>query len=172
MKRTLLGVALFAALSASSEAQAIELADNIRAAGHWGIGLGGGLSTSGVSFKWFMADYLALEAVAGFFGGGGAFGSDNLNSGGLGLQADLLFELPTIVMAGDVMELGWAIGPGVWTSIGGTFWLGVNGTLALEFNFIPVPIDLVLEYKPSLLLIDNIDFSAYSFAGHVRIYFM
>ena len=49
---------------------------------------------------------------------------------------------------------------------------GRNGVLGLEFNFIPVPIDLVIEYKPSLLLIDHIDFSAYSFCGHVRIYFM
>jgi len=173
MFRKLLPAALLAALGAAPlDAQAIELANPIREAGHWGIGLGGGLGPSGVSVKWFMAKALSLQGVVGFYGGGNAYGSDNANAGGLGIQADLLFELPTIVMAGDVMELGWAVGPGVWTSIGGDFWLGVNGTLGLEFNFIPVPIDVVIEYKPSLLLIDNVDFSPYSFGGHVRIYFM
>jgi len=173
MFQKLLPLAVLTALAtAPLNAHAIELADPIREGGHWGIGLGGGLGVSGVSFKWFMAKSLALQAVAGFYGGGGAFGADSANAGGLGINVDLLFELPTIVMAGDVMELGWNIGPGVWTSIGSDFWLGVNGVLGLEFNFIPVPIDLVIEYKPSLLLVDHIDFSAYSFCGHVRIYFM
>ena len=78
-------------------------------------------------------------------------------------------------MAGDVMELGWCVGPGVWLGVGNSFWLGVNGTLGLEFNFIPVPIDLVLEYKPALKLVDSdsgVGFNPVSFGGHVRIYFM
>lgn len=156
------------------EAQAIELANFIREANHWGIGFGGGNGPSGLSFKYFLGDDMAIQVVAGGYGWGenGWTDNDDFGGAGLGVQADFLFELPTIVMAGDVMELGWSIGPGVWFGAGPDFWLGVSGTLGLEFNFIPAPIDLVLEYKPSFKFVDTLGFNPISFAGHVRVYFM
>ena len=175
MFHRLLPLVLIAALgTAPRDAHAVELADFIREANHWGIGFGGGNGPAGISFKYFLAKEMALQAVVGGFGWGhnGWTDDDAFGGGGLGVQVDFLFELPTIVMAGDVMELGWSVGPGVWFGVGPDFWLGAAGTLGLEFNFIPVPIDLVLEYKPSLKFVDTVGFNPVLFAGHVRIYFM
>jgi len=176
MLRRMLPLVVAAAIGATPlDAHAIELAKPIREGGHWGIGFGGGNGPSGISFKYFFSKALALQAVAGGYGwnDGGWTDSDDFGNSGIGVEADLLFELPTIVTAGDVMELGWAVGPGVWFAAGpDDFWFGVAGSLGLEFNFIPVPIDLVLEYKPTFKFVDTPGFHPVMFAGHVRIYFM
>ena len=173
MTRTLAGVVLGAALLSSTPAHALELANPIRESNRWGIGFGGGSGPSGISTKYFFSKGFALQGVVGAFGWGvGWDSSDQFNSTGLGVQVDFLFELPTIVMAGDVMELGWCVGPGAWIGLGPDFWLGASGTLGLEFNFIPVPIDLVIEYKPAIRFVDTVGFNPVAFGGHVRIYFM
>ena len=175
MTRTLMPAVLGAALFCSTPAHALELANPIREAGRWGIGFGGGSGPSGISTKYFFSKGFALQGVVGAFGWGVGWPDndvDGFSGTGLGVQVDFLFELPTIVMAGDVMELGWCVGPGVWFGVGPDFWLGAAGTLGLEFNFIPVPIDLVLEYKPAIRFIEPVGFNPVSFGGHVRIYFM
>lgn len=181
MFRKLAPIALAAALAlAPSSAQALELANPIREAGHWGIGIGGGLGPSGFSAKYYFSRGFALQGVVGGYGYGrnwnGGWRNDNFGAAGLGVLVDFLFEMPAIV-EGDVLELGWNIGPGAWIGVGSDFWFGVSGTLGLEFNFKPVPIDIVLEYKPALRLVssrsDNpVGFNPWNFGAHVRIYFM
>ena len=48
--------------------------------------------------------------------------------------------------------------------------LGVNGVAGLEFNFNPVPIDLVIEYRPGIHIIPNVDPDLIGFGAHVRVY--
>ncbi len=173
---TLIPLALLtAALTHAPAADAIELANPIRSAGSWGIGFGGGSRVSGISAKYFASNTIAIQGVVGAWGYNRAYGpywpAGSTYRTGVGFNVDLLFELPTIATAGDVMELGWSVGPGVLLGIGEPFAVGAMGVLGLEFNFIPVPIDLVIEYRPTLYLTPGPGFDPVNFGGHVRIYF-
>jgi hypothetical protein len=160
----LVGVGL---LGPALPAHAVAPADSVRAAGHWGIGLGGGTAVSGVSFKYFLTNGTALQAIVGAAG----YGNPDDFDSALGVDIDFLIEMPTITTAADVFELGWAIGVGGWTWIPDPFWLGINGVLGLEFNFIPIPLDLVLEYRPAIRVVPDVGTDLYDFGGHIRFYF-
>jgi hypothetical protein len=160
----LLGAGL---LGLAQPAHAIEPAESIRAGGHWGIGLGGGTAVSGLSFKYFLTNGTALQVIAG----GAGYSNSDFGTTALGVDIDFLIEMPTITTAGDVFELGWALGLGGWTWIPDPFWLGANGVVGLEFNFIPVPLDLVLEYRPAIRLVPDVGVELVDFGGHVRFYF-
>jgi hypothetical protein len=140
--------------------------DPIRSAGNFGLGLGGGSATSGISAKYFMADHHALQGVVGTWGlGRSGYGT------GLGVSVDYLFEMPAITDT-DPLELGWNLGLGGWfaTAGGGTA-LGAQGVAGLEFAFHPVPIDVVIEYRPGLIIVPGVGADLINFSGHVRYYF-
>lgn len=172
MNRKLLPVLFAASLfAAAPDAQAIELADRIRQAGSFGIGFGGGLGPSGLSAKYYFSKDFALQGVLGGYGWGYyGWGNDRFGGAGFGVAVDFLFEGPAIHET-DVFELGWNIGPGVWLGAGPDTWFGISGSLGLEFNFHPVPIDIVIEYKPALRIVDVVAFNPVNFGAHVRIYF-
>jgi len=159
---------------ADSAPHQIVLADPIRGAGHWGIGFGGGLWVSGISAKYFFSKGVAIQGVLGGFGWNRCYRAYCYGYG-FGVDADLLFELPTIARAGDVMDLNWSAGPGVLLGIANPVAVGVNGEIGLEFDFIPVPIDIVVEYKPALMFGNGVPhgvwFDATGFGSHIRIYF-
>lgn len=148
----------------------------VRTAGNFGLGLGSGTMANGLSAKYFAATSHALQFNLGVFGGGGI---DNRwhRFGGLGLSADYLFEMPTLVKAGRAFELAWNIGAGVGVGLddhdGGddVVAFAASFVLGLEFNLIPVPIDIVLEYRPGLLIVPDVDFDAVDFTAHIRFYF-
>lgn len=144
-------------------------AGDIRQAGRFGLGIGGGLGVTGLSGKYFFSEDMALEGVAGVWGLGrndGDFDDDDV----LGLNFNLLFELPTIA-DGEVVELGWSAGPGVFVGVGDAAWFGVNGALGLELNFHAIPLDIVLEYQPGFLIEPYTDLDLVNFGGHIRVYF-
>lgn len=164
---------LFASLALSA---APAEAKPVRTPGRFGLGIGSGTMANGLSAKYFAAKEHALQFNLGVFGGGGI---DNRwrRFGGLGLSADYLFEMPTLVKAGQAFELAWNVGAGIGIGLddddrGDDFFaLAASFVLGLEFNFIPVPIDIVLEYRPGLLLTPDVDFDAVDFTGHIRFYF-
>lgn len=143
-------------------APAVGLAEGpVRETGNFGLGLGGGLGPVGISAKYFMSDKHALQGMAGTYARGG----------GLGLGADYLFEGPAIV-TGEVAELGWNVGAGPQLYLfGGTLGLAATGVAGLEVNFQPVPIDIVLEYRPGVYIIPGVAADLVNFSGHVRYYF-
>ena len=136
----------------------------IQEGGNLDLGLGGGTHVSGLSGKYFFGSDLAGQAVVGWWGAGRGNGA-----GGLGVSGDLLFEQKPLFSA-EPLDIAWNLGPGVNLGLGDATWLGINGVLGLEFNFKPVPVDLVLEYRPAVRVIDTIDADLIGFGAHIRVY--
>jgi len=141
---------------------------SVRTMGSFGLGLGAGTSTAGLSMKYFARETLALQGVVGA-------GYDSTTQGswstGLGAGADLLFEMPSFASLDDV-EFGWSAGPGIGVSVtdNGPS-LAVAGVVGLELGLLQVPMDIVLEYRPRMLLAPELGWDWFSLSGHIRWYF-
>lgn len=137
----------------------------VQSAGNFGLGLGSGTHANGLSGKYFLGTDLAFQGVVGFWNRGGRD-----RGGGLGLSADLLWEQRPLVQV-DVLDVAWNVGAGVNTrSVDRGLGLGVQGVAGLEFNFVPVPIDIVLEYRPNIDIVPGTDLELVDFGAHIRIY--
>lgn len=135
----------------------------VQSPGNFGLGLGAGTHVSGISGKYWLASDFSAQAVVGAWGLGRGTG------GALGVSADGLFELPRLLQD-DALDIGWNIGPGVNLAVGNAVGLGVNGVLGLEFNIHAVPIDIVLEYRPGISVIPDVNADLIGFGGHIRVY--
>jgi len=136
-----------------------------RSAGHTGVGLGGGTTSGGISVKHFLSDTSAVQGVVGGWGG--------WNNGGIGLSADYLYEMPALAETAD-LTVGWNVGPGVGLGLYAptdSVGLAVNGVLGLELAFGPIPLDLVVEYRPTLSVVPGVGFDFINFTGHLRWFF-
>lgn len=158
--------ALVLALVGIGAARPALAGDPIRSGGNFGLGLGGGLAVSGLSGKYWLADAHALQGIVGAWGLGRAGGSS------LGVGLDYLIEMPTITDT-EPVEIGWNLGLGGTVGVGGggLGWVGASGVAGLEFNFHPVPIDLVLEYRPGVVVVPAFGAALVNFSGHIRYYF-
>lgn len=147
----------------------------VRSGGNFGLGVGGGTWTNGLSLKYFMSSGSAVQAVVGGYGYGhkcnnGYYDYYCEGYGGIGISGDYLWEMPALTN-NEAFELAWNAGLGPSVVLGnGYFGLGVHGTIGLEFNFNPVPIDLVLEYKPGIYIIPGVGADLWTFTGQIRIY--
>ncbi len=150
---------------------------SVRRAHAFGLGLGVGTSTAGVSMKYWMRETLAVQGVVG----AGFRRDDPEPSGlvesdrgpwqaGLGLSGDLLFERSSFAAAPD-FELGWSFGPGVGLWLGDELAVAVAGVLGLEVGMLPVPIDLVVEYRPRVVVFPDPAFDWINASAHLRWYF-
>lgn len=165
-------LALSLAVASATDAHA----DPIRKPGRFGLGIGSGTIANGLSAKYFVDSKNALQFNLGTFGGRGI---DRRWSRfhGLGVSADYLFEMPTIAKAGNAFELAWNLGVGIGLGFDDYdrdrdyFALAASFVLGLEFNFIPIPIDIVLEFRPGVLIVPDVDFDPVDFTGHIRVYF-
>ena len=142
---------------------------SLRRAGSFGLGLGGGTSTGGLSAKYFVRETLAVQGVVG--AGYGARSDADGWSAGLGLGADLLFEGLSFAEL-DGVELGWSVGPGVglW-AYDDQVALAAAGVVGLEACLLTFPLDVVVEYRPRMLLVPDVGFDWFSLSGHIRYYF-
>src|SRR5690554_5013686 len=123
----MLGLALFA-LPTVSNAATNEFAQS----GRLGLGFGSGRVTNGVSAKYFLSESMALQGVVGSYGGWGAWGW-----GGLGLSADLLFEMPSLVGNKDI-NVNWNVGAGASAGIGNNYQtVGVSGVAGISLQIKP-----------------------------------
>lgn len=158
--------AAMALLAASADAQAFGAARK-----GIGIGIGSGTIANGLSLK-PMAGPGALQIVVGLWGGGGSkdrFG----HPGGIAGSVDYLFEMPTLARS-DYFTVDWSFGLG-----GG---LGVPnfdtrlavagaGIAGLEFNFTRIPLDVTIEYRPTLRIVPDPKLGLIDFTAHVRLWF-
>ena len=135
----------------------------VQSAGNLGLGLGAGTHVSGISAKYFMGSDFALQGVVGWWGAGREYG-------GIGVSADLLWEQRPLFQA-DALDIAWNIGPGVnLAAANNALGLGVGGVLGLEFNIHPFPMDIVLEYRPGISVIPDLQADLIGFGGHIRVY--
>lgn len=147
--------------------------DQIRAAGKIGLGLGSGTLANGLSAKWYVTNLHALQFNLGSFGGGGADHRWH-RVAGFAFSADYLIEFPDIVTAGRAFVLGWNAGLGLGIGVAdghGELAVAASGVVGLEFRIIPVPIDIVLEFRPGFLIVPDFDFDPVDFTAHIRYYF-
>ncbi len=160
------------ALAAAAHAGAVRHAGNI------GVGLGGagsfgnaGVGGGGLSVKYFTSDSMAIQGLVNARGGSGY--------SWLGLNGDYLLEQPALGNP-EGLEIAWCVGPGLglglatYDTAGGTeSWVAVSagGVAGLEFNLEVIPLDIVLEYRPSLVLLPDLEFALVNFGGQVRYYF-
>ncbi len=141
-----------------------------------GVGLGYGTGVSGVSLKSHQGDN-ALQGVIGCWG---------YNCAGIGVSGDYLFSMSTLADEGSV-RVAWNLGfgaaagiwpgsswsnrPGRWGDRSGNLWLAGQFVAGLEFIFPEIPIDVVLEWRPSLRVMPAAGFRFDHAGFHVRYYF-
>lgn len=169
MKTKILRLALLVvamAFAGPSEADA----KPIHSSGRFGVGLGSGTLTNGLSLKYFLANAFAVQANVGRAGGGHA-GDRFKDNGGIAGSLDLLIENKPLI-ASKLVNLEWSygLGGGV-ASRNDTTALAAAAIAGLELNFNVIPIDLVLEFRPTLLISPEVEFEIVDFSGHLRFYF-
>ncbi len=152
----------------------------IRKPGRFGLGLGLTTLSTGVSAKYVVDRVGALQFGLGSLGCCGArhrWGE----WGGVGVGVDYLFEMPTIAIAGRAFELAWNFGPGLGFGFDARnhdryygdddVAFAASFVLGLEFDFIPIPLDIVLEWRPNFLFVPAVDVDPLDFTAHARGYF-
>jgi hypothetical protein len=137
------------------------------------VGLGAGTVANGVSAKFQMGRAGALQMNLGSFGGGGA--KERFRRfRGLAVSADYLYAMPVIARVKNAFDLAWNLGFGVGVgsvdSSDGAVMAGAF-VAGLEFLLVRVPIDIVIEYRPAVLLVPYVGFDAVDFTAQIRYYF-
>ena len=134
-----------------------------------GIGLGSATSASGLSGKYYTSPTMAFQAVVGSFGAAGLNRYSEYS--GFGVSVDALVENSALVK-NEFFSLDWNFGLGAGIGLlSDTLSVAAAGVVGLEFNFVPVPVDLVVEYRPTLGLVPDLHFEPIGFTGHLRYYF-
>ncbi|MEX2370959.1 MAG: hypothetical protein WD578_08135 [Bacteroidales bacterium] len=144
MKKYLLAFIVMVTMTAFSNAQDYST----------GIGLRGGLA-NGITIKHFIGGNSALEGI--------------VTTRWQGFNITGLYELHSMQVF-DVNRLNFYYGLGghigfyngtytSWGTVGTSYTvIGVDGILGLEYNFVEVPINLSVDWKPALNLIGNTEF--------------
>lgn len=165
---------LCASMAFSHQAQA-----QVRKAGNLGVGVGSGTLATGFSGKYYADDKTAYQFNVGIHRTIRAFYGD-----ALALGFDYMLEQPDLFNDGR-FGIAWSVGPGL--SLGYSegrvrdyFLLGVSAVVGLEFLIEKIPIDFVIEYRPSIFIFndnfndrgrDGFDLDLIEFGGHVRYFF-
>lgn len=154
-----------------SESQALT---PVRSAGSVGLGLGAGTVANGLSLKYYFGAAGSLQMNVGAWGGGGSKGRFKSFKGGA-VSVDYLYEMPVIVRSRNVFVLAWNMGLGLGAGSAGfgddDAGLAAAFVAGLEFLFVKVPIDLVIEFRPAILVVPEVGFDLVDFTAQVRYYF-
>jgi hypothetical protein len=135
--------------------------------------VGGGTGVSGLSGKYWLGDHNAFQGIVGTYGAGhyhDYYGHAYYT--GLGVGLDYLYEMPAFAETEPVV-FGWNLGFG--GSLGlndDVTFVGAAFVLGLEANFQPAPFDLVLEYRPGLMIVPGVGADLVNFTGQLRFYFI
>src|SRR4029079_5981579 len=137
----------------------------------FGIGLGRGAAASGVSGK-LMAGPGACQGVVGVWGSGTDAGH-YVRVSGIALSLDYLFEMPTLVSS-PYFNIDWDFGLGGGVGVatgGGTPGVAASAIAGLEFNFTRAPVDVALEYRPTIGFLPGFGSGLIGCTAHVRLWF-
>jgi hypothetical protein len=138
----------------------------------FGIGIGSGTGATGLSGK-FMAGPGAFQGVIGVWGGHDSGPGHYAHIDGVALSLDYLFEMPTLTSS-PYFNLDWSFGLGGGVGVGtggGTPGVAAAGIAGLEFNFTRVPLDVVIEYRPVVVILSDPGIGLIGFSAHVRLWF-
>jgi hypothetical protein len=138
----------------------------------FGVGIGSATIANGLSLK-FAGGTGSIQGVVGFWGRGPlwkrARGID-----GVAVGVDFLYEMPSLATS-PFFTLDWSFGLGAGVGVsefdGGKAGLAASGIAGLEFNFTEIPLDVTIEYRPTLDVLPDVDLDLIDFTAHVRIWF-
>lgn len=137
-----------------------------------GIGIGAGTIANGLSLKYYLGG-ASFQGVVGTFGGGNV-GDRFSRFTGVAGSLDYLFEMPSLARS-QYFTVDWSFGLGggfgVQTFANGSPALAGSGIAGLEFNFTALPLDLVIEYRPSVGFLPGFGLNLVNFTAQIRIYF-
>ena len=136
----------------------------------FGIGIGSGTIANGLSMK-LMTGPGAFQGVVGFWGGGGV--KDRFShAGGVAGSLDYLIEMPTIA-SNVYFDVAWSFGVGAGIGVPTTnssAGAAVSGVAGLEFNFMVVPLDFVVELRPSISVAPDVGLHLIDLTASLRIW--
>jgi len=136
----------------------------------FGIGIGSGTIANGLSMK-LMTGPGAFQGVVGFWGGGGV-GDRFSHANGVAGSLDYLLEMPTIA-SNAYFNVAWSFGVGAGVGVPTTnssLGAAVSGVAGLEFNFMVVPIDFVVELRPSIAVAPDVGLHLVDFTASLRLW--
>ncbi len=108
-----------------------------------------------------MSDSSAIQGTVGA----------RFNGDYIGATLDYMIEIPAFVQS-EVIDIGPAVGAGASLGLSDrNLFVGIQGVAGLEFMLNPVPIDFVVEWRPSLSIIPDPRLGLLGGAGHIRYYF-
>ncbi len=160
LSRRLRRAPLAAALGLLFAAPAALAADTV------GIGLGSSTLSSGVSAKWHAKSGSGLQLVVGPWG----IGPSNFGSSTLAVNLDGIRDMQQIGNLGPI-NVGWSLGGGAGVAFGTYPVVAAAFVAGLNFKLEPVPLELALEYRPRLQLLQSIDVDPLNASGHLRWWF-
>lgn len=111
--------------------------------------------STGFTYRYFLNEKSAIEGI--------------LNLRGDAIALGALYERFQPIQGVDGLQ--WYYGAGAYVGFQGNNNLGVTGIAGLDYNFKEVPVNLSIDWKPELNLIDNVAFRASSVAVGVRFAF-
>lgn len=135
-----------------------------------GIGLGTGTLASGVSAEFRLDPTHSVQATLG----APVLVLGQRSPIGLSLAADYIVNMGelSVTRPGD---LSWNVGGGagvLLTNVQGAGLVGVSGVVGAQFAFVEVPVELNLDYRPTLLMGGGgVLFLPFSLGGSARWYF-
>ena len=135
--------------------------ENIQSEGKFGIGLGLGYPTNGVSANYFLKQNMSIQSNLGIWGmGSGWFG--------VGIRGDFLFW-PGQIASLSWADVTWYVGPGLnlfyfsWTGGGSNsayVGVGIEAPVGIGFQFKKIPLDLFAEFVPVLHIVGSVGVGA------------
>lgn len=111
--------------------------------------------STGFTYRYFLNEKSAVEGI--------------LNLRGDAIALGALYERFQTIQG--VEGLQWFYGAGAYVGFQGNNNLGITGIAGLDYNFKEVPVNLSIDWKPELNLIDNVAFRASTVAVSVRFAF-
>lgn len=148
LRKIVLLASLMGALTFSSKSQELGI--------RFGDALGNNVAVDGV---FSVAEFSRVHANVSF-------------GNGIGIEALYDFYYRPV---GDVQGLDWYVGAGPSLFLGDNYFgLGISGEVGIEYHFneaLGVPIALGLDWRPTVLLIEDTDFYAGGFGLNIRYVF-
>ena len=136
----------------------------------FGIGIGSGTIANGLSMK-LMTGPGAFQGVVGFWGGGGV--NDRFkHANGVAGSLDYLLEMPTIA-SNVYFDVAWSFGVGAGIGVPTTnssLGAAVSGIAGLEFNFMVVPVDFVVELRPTIAVAPDVGLHLVDITASLRLW--
>jgi hypothetical protein len=113
-----------------------------------------------------LGNNIAIDAIFGA-DWGRTHADLSFGSGGVGVEAiwTPIYE----PLGGEAFN--WYAGAGPSLFIGDIFLLGVSGEIGIAYMFNTIPLSLSLDYRPTLFIVEETDFSGRGFGLNIRYVF-